>query len=279
MVPVTALLVMLATASTSPFALCDSMPAEVTPPDTTAQVFLPGIVSTPAQEYGLTVTKDWTEIYFTRSDGGQPTIMMMTCTDHGLRRPVAAPFSGRFIDGHPCLLPGGHRMVFVSRRPCSGAKQALNPWMVERTDGGWSAPKSLGSPVIDQTVHAPSISSIGTIYASGIIKLRESEEGYLPAESLSPEIDGYGPAVAADESFLVFSARRTGGFGGIDLYVVFADHDGHWGEPRNLGPGVNTEHVEGSPTLSLDGRYLFFSRHQDIWWVSSEVIEKLRPEN
>lgn len=279
MVPVTALVVMLATASISPFALCDSTLAQKDLPDTTAQVFLPGIVSTPAQEYGLTVTEDWTEIYFTRSEGDQSTIMMMTCTDRGPRQPVAAPFSGRFIDGHPCLLPGGHSMVFVSRRPCSGAKQALNPWMVERTDAGWSAPRSLGRPVIDQTVHAPSISSVGTIYASGIIKLRESEEGYLPAESLSPEIEGYSPAVAADESFLVFGVRRRGGFGGTDLYVVFADYDGHWGEPQNLGPGVNTEHVEGSPTLSLDGRYLFFSRHQDIWWVNSEVIEELRPEN
>ncbi len=272
-----ALMMILVTGSISPFAVCDSILALVDPPDTTAQVFLPDIVSGPAQEYGLTVTEDWTEFYFTRLEGEQPTIMMMICTNHGLQKPVVAPFSGSFIDGHPYLLPGGHRMVFVSRRPCSGAKQALNPWMVERNESGWSAPKSLGKPVIDQTVHAPSISSFGTIFASGIIKLRASEEGYLPAEALSPDIEGYSPAVAADESFLVFGARREDGLGGTDLYVVFAGNDGRWGEPQNLGPGVNTEHVEGSPTLSLDGRYLFFSRHEDIWWVSTEVIERLRP--
>jgi hypothetical protein len=277
MVPVTALITILAAASTSPFALCDSTLAQAGPPETTAQVFLPGIVSSPAQEYGLTVTEDWTEIYFTRAEGDQPTIMMMTCTDRGLHQPVAAPFSGRFIDGHPGLLPDGERLVFVSRRPCSGAKQALNPWIVERTDSGWSDPRSLGNPVIDQTVHAPSISTVGTVYASGIIKLRASGEGYLPAEALSPDIEGYSPAVAADESYLVFGAKRGGGFGGTDLYVVFAGDDGSWSEPQNLGPGVNTEHVEGSPTLSLDGRCLFFSRHQDIWWVSTDVIEKLRP--
>jgi len=75
----------------------------------------------------------------------------------------------------------------------------------------------------------------------------------------------------------VFGVRRSDGFGGTDLYVSFAAADGTWGAPRNLGAGVNTEHVEGSPTLSLDSRYLFFSRHEDIWWVSTEVIEKLRP--
>lgn len=149
--------------------------------------------------------------------------------------------------------------------------------MVERTDSGWGVPRSLGEPVINQTVHAPSISSSGTIYASGIIRLRASEEGYLPAESLSPDIEGYSPSVAADESFVVFSARRRDGFGGSDLYVIFAGNDGQWGEPQNLGSAVNTEHVEGSPTLSVDGRYLFFSRREDIWWVTTEVIEKLRP--
>lgn len=277
MVVVAAILTMLAIASTSPIPACDSMLVRLEPPDTTPEVFLPDIVSGPAQEYGLTVTEDWTEVYFTRLEGNRSTIMMMICTDDGLHLPVTAPFSGRFIDGHPSLLPDGQRMVFVSRRPCPGAKQALNPWMVERTESGWSAPKSLGKPVIDQTVHAPSFSSIGTIFASGIIMLRASEEGYLPAEKLSPDIEGYAPAIASDESFLVFSARRGGGFGGTDLYVAFAAPDGSWGEPKNLGAGINTEHVEGSPTLSLDGRYLFFSRHQDIWWVSTDAILKLRP--
>jgi hypothetical protein len=58
--------------------------------------------------------------------------------------------------------------------------------------------------------------------------------------------------------------------------VALAGNDGNWGEPQNLGPEVDTEYVEGSPTLSLDGRYMFSSRHKDIWWVSTEVIEKLR---
>jgi len=277
MVAVAALMTILAMGSTSQFPACDSMLVRLEPPDTTAKILLPGIVSGPAQEYGLTVTEDWSEIYFTRDDGGRPTIMKMSCTNEGLHLPVTAPFSGRYIDSHPSLLPGGRRMVFVSRRPCPGAGQALNPWIVERTESGWSAPQSLGKPLIDQTVHAPSFSSKGTIFASGIIMFRPSEEGYLPAERLSPDIEGYAPAIAADESFLVLSVRRSDGFGGTDLYAAFAAADGNWGEPRNLGAGINTEHVEGSPTLSLDGRYLFFSRHEDIWWVSTEAIEKLRP--
>lgn len=277
MVALAALLAIQAIGPRSPFPACDSLLARSEPRGTTPVVFLPDMVSGPALEYGLTVTEDWSEIYFTRDEGGRPTIMKMTCTNEGLHPPVAASFSGHYIDGHPSLLPGGRQMVFVSRRPCPGAGQALNPWIVERTESGWSAPQCLGKPIVDQTVHAPSFSSAGTLFASGIIRFRRSAEGYLPAERLSPDIEGYAPAVAADESFLVFSARRSGGFGGTDLYVSFAAADGTWGTPRNLGAGVNTEGAEGGPTLSLDGRYLFFSRHGDIWWVSTEVIEKLRP--
>lgn len=123
MTSVSALIVVLtATAAAFPGS-CTTTVLQADPPDTTAQMFLPGIVSGPEQEYGLAVTEDWNEIYFTR----ESTIMMVTCEDEALQQPAAAPFSGHFIDGHPCLLPDGNRMVFVSRRPCPGAKQALNP--------------------------------------------------------------------------------------------------------------------------------------------------------
>jgi len=95
----------------------------------------------------------------------------------------------------------------------------------------------------------------------------------MAAEPLTPDIQGRNPAISPDEDFLVFSARRSEGYGGDDLYVVFRQPDGTWGDPRNLGPAVNTEHVEGSPTLSSDGRVLFFSRLADIWWVDAAVID------
>jgi hypothetical protein len=37
-------------------------------------------------------------------------------------------------------------------------------------------------------------------------------------------------------------------------------------------PGTNF-----CPSLSPDGKYLFFCACRDIYWVSSEVIERLRP--
>jgi hypothetical protein len=244
--------------------------------DTTASVFAPGMVSGPAQEYGLTADRAWSEIYFTRLEGDQSVVMVTLRAGGSWSEPVPASFSGEFIDAHPLLTPDGQRLLFVSRRPCPGAQQALNVWVVERTPDGWSAPEPLGRPVTEQTVHAPSVASSGNIYATGLVRLRFSGDRYTSPEPLVPPLTGSHPAIASDESFLVFSAGRDGGFGSNDLYVVFREDDGTWSQPKNLGAGVNTESVESSPTLSNDGSFLFFSRRDDIWWVDAEVIQAVR---
>lgn len=245
-------------------------------PGRTASVFAPGVVSTDAQEYGVAVTASWSELYFTRLIGEESVIMQSRRTGDTWTPATPASFSGRENDSHPWLGPDNKTLFFVSRRSCPGANQAMNVWVVDRSPDGWTAPRPLGSPATDQTVHAPSVSASGTIYASGLIRLQWSGDRYLAAEPVMPGIRGSHPAVAADESFLVFSARREGGLGGKDLHVAFRDPDGGWTSPRNLGPAVNSESGESSPTLSSDGRVLFFSRSGDVWWVSAAVIEEAR---
>jgi hypothetical protein len=115
------------------------------------------------------------------------------------------------------------------------------------------------------------------------------------------------PVIAHDGSYLVFGANRPDMIGTYDLYVSFTMEDGSWSEPVNLGPGVNSEGMEKFAGLSPDGKYLFFlsdrSRERsfiwtdmsydelirlnqgpgsglgvDVYWISTGVIENLRPE-
>jgi hypothetical protein len=253
------------------------LPNGMKAPGDVAEIFLPGVVSSPDDEYGLAVTRDWSEIYFTRMSGDSSSIMVIHRTDALWSAPAVTSFSRPCGASHPWLAPDGSHLYFVSRRPCPGSTQDLNVWVTERVAGGWAPPKSLGAPVTRRTVHAPSISATGTLYASGLIRLRKTATGYAEPEALKPDIQGSHPAVASDESSIVFSARRRDGLGANDLYVVFAEADGCWSEPVNLGAGVNTEAVESSPTFSVDGKYLFFSRRGDIWWVSADVVHRSRP--
>jgi hypothetical protein len=45
-----------------------------------------------------------------------------------------------------------------------------------------------------------------------------------------------------------------------DIYVIFKNPDGTWGPPQNLGPTINSEHLEGGPWTNTDQTVLIFQR-------------------
>jgi hypothetical protein len=84
------------------------------------------------------------------------------------------------------------------------------------------------------------------------------------------------PVPGPNENYFVWSSDRAGGFGKTDLYISFADGQGGWTTPKNLGPTINTSRGEAGPYISADHKYLFFSRYdasrgdsedEDIYWV------------
>lgn len=74
----------------------------------------------------------------------------------------------------------------------------------------------------------------------------------------NPECSVGHPAISADGKYLFFVSDMPGGYGGTDIYVCQAQ-GGQWGEPRNLGPGVNTAHNELFPYMAHDGTLYFSS--------------------
>ncbi len=70
------------------------------------------------------------------------------------------------------------------------------------------------------------------------------------------EADYAHPSISADGRRLFFSSNRTGGQGGMDLYVSM-NQNGIWGEPVNLGPKINTAKDEVFPFSHTSGVLLF----------------------
>jgi hypothetical protein len=62
-----------------------------------------------------------------------------------------------------------------------------------------------------------------------------------------------------DNSTIIFSSNRYGGFGGFDLYITKKDEAGNWSEAVNLGPIINTPYNEDAPFISALGDKLYFS--------------------
>jgi outer membrane protein OmpA-like peptidoglycan-associated protein len=68
-----------------------------------------------------------------------------------------------------------------------------------------------------------------------------------------------GPSISYDGNTLYFFASFDGGKGDMDLYVSTREGD-DWSEPQNLGAPINSARYEGFPSISPDGRKLYFIR-------------------
>ncbi len=66
------------------------------------------------------------------------------------------------------------------------------------------------------------------------------------------------PALSADNNSLYFASNRSGGFGGMDIYKVEM-LNGKWGEPVNMGKGLNSSGNEIFPFCSEEGNVFFSS--------------------
>lgn len=65
-------------------------------------------------------------------------------------------------------------------------------------------------------------------------------------------------SISADGNTLVYTGcNAPDGLGSCDLYISYREGS-DWSKPRNLGKAVNTIHWESQPSLSQDGRELYF---------------------
>jgi outer membrane protein OmpA-like peptidoglycan-associated protein/tetratricopeptide (TPR) repeat protein len=143
----------------------------------------------------------------------------------------------------PYLTADDGLILFTSKR--KGSTGGFNPYLKgyaedfyssEYVDGKWQEAKNLGEPINT-----------------------EMNEG---AQCLSQ-----------DGRYLFFTAcNYEDGFGNCDLYYSVRTDDG-WAKPKNLGPRVNSPHWDSQPSLSHDGKVLYFastrpggSGGQDIWF-------------
>ncbi len=114
-------------------------------------------------------------------------------------------------------------------------------------------------------------------YDEDLVISRKDESGdwSTPAsisENINSEFNEGTCTLSADGRTLIFTScygRR--GFGSCDLYIS-EKNGGEWSNPVNLGPNVNSSSWDSQPSLSADGRTLYFISNRgggvgrrDIW--------------
>jgi outer membrane protein OmpA-like peptidoglycan-associated protein/tetratricopeptide (TPR) repeat protein len=84
------------------------------------------------------------------------------------------------------------------------------------------------------------------------------------------------PCLSPDEKTLYFASDRPGGYGASDIYSVSINEDGTFGNPENLGPGINTEARETFPFVTNDKIYFASDGHPGLGGLDV-FVAKLQP--
>jgi len=202
------------------------------------------------------------------------------------------------VDWMPSLSADGLTLYFSSRR--SGGFGSEDIYVTTRATTGdpWEEPVNLGPPVnTSNWEQGPSISADGlTLFFSSynrpdgsggddiyVTTREKKDDPWGTPMNLGPTVNSsahdWAPSISADGLTLYFGSRRSGGYGGYDLWVTIREtiHD-EWGSPVNLGGTVNSAHKTHGMSISHDGLLLFFSSDRpggsggfDFWVTRRET--------
>jgi hypothetical protein len=269
------------------------------PPGTAPERFAPEVISMEGAVHGsIAFFPDGSEIYWTLFppdyQDTPPMIMYVKKTDGGWTSPDTAGFCDENGAAEISISPAGDRLYFASRRPPPetwgapaepGSREwgVGRIWFAERLADRWGKAQILEKD-INHDLNGVSTTNTGTLYSSGIRRIRKTADGWGPVEWLGPPLDitkqggqflGGHPYVAPDESFILFNGRWPG-HRGYGIFVSFRDSSDNWSPPVNILAEMEIERGGSVPVLSPDGRYLFYFASGGFWWVDAEIINKLR---
>jgi len=267
------------------------------PPGMESKLFAPEIISLKNRyEFGSVFSKDGKEFYFAVEENEKPEIWFTRLENNAWTKPVKIFFSDKYGYNDPFLSPDEKKLFFISDRAMDGEgdKKDIDIWYAERTATGWSEPVNAGPKINSpRNEYYISFTKKGTMYfssnagtgeadsknfdiytsdyATGVFQSKEKLNSAINTTHYEADV-----FVSPNEEYIIYCSERPGGLGKGDLYISFKDKNGAWEEAKNMGSVVNSPAYEFCPFVSPDGKYLFFTRSGEIYWVSSEILNTFK---
>jgi len=260
------------------------------PPGLIPEVFAPGIISMNGRnESGISFSPDLDEVYFTGNKKDEETAIYFSKFRGNKWTPIKkANFTNerKNEELYPFVSLSDKRIYFTAFDSIFSDEKI---WYVKRLEDSWSDAVQLDSPLNDDLTFYINQAKNGDLFYTNISKGKmyyaPNKNGEFPeVQEVELEFGHHGFISPSQEYLLVHTQNKENEKRkDSDIYVCFKEKDGTWTKPISLGNEVNSNFDEGCPSITPDGKYLFFSRSNDedelsnLCWVSTEVINKVRP--
>jgi Tol biopolymer transport system component len=260
---------------------------------------LPEPINTPGIISGdFTTTADGLEAYFVSINrpGGYGREDIWVCRRQskedgwGPAVNLGPPVNTSSTDGTPSISSDGLELYFSNVGPNGsmyrpGGYGGGDIWVTRRAnrDDEWAVPVNLGPTINSSSMETyPNISadglslhfSNGDIYVATRLTKDDNWSAPVPVTGgvNSGSWDGF-PNLSADQRVLFFYSNRSGGYGGMDIYMAMRPTvSDAWGPAVNLGPTINTRNYDIAPSLSADGSTLYFAQNDISGWGGTWMI-------
>jgi Tol biopolymer transport system component len=267
------------------------------PPGLTPKLFAPGIISTNLNEQNVAFDPEGRELFFMLVLPSNQYVTFMSIEENSCwTDPVISNMYTQFNGGEFSISPDGQKLLFTSTKTEDGQdKSDSDIWCSVKKGDTWGTPTPIGSPINSNNMEGyPTMSSDGTLY---FLSNRADTRGgfdlycsrYINGKFSEPENLGdnvnsasneFNPCIASNGDYLIFnSPDRPGGIGGHDLWITFKQSDGTWSMAINMGSEINSPANDATPSISADGKYLFFSSRRlsgDVQTITTFTIQKIR---
>lgn len=259
------------------------------PPGMIAEIFAPGVVSLEGRyEHGISFSPDFDEMYFSaEQEDGDPDIYFSKREGKKWTSIKVADFTKgkKAAEMHPFVGLNDKRIYFVAFDSIFSDEKV---WSVDRFEHGWGEAKPMDSPINDDFVFYPNTAKNGDLFYFNIAKRKMYNSpnvngNYPEVQEMEIEFGVHG-FISPSQDYMVVNSRNKEDAQrkDSDIYVYFKKEDGTWSKAINLGDSVNTTFPETCPSITPDGKYLFFGRYNEegglsnFYWVSTAVIDTVR---
>ncbi len=256
------------------------------PPGMTAEIFAPGIVSVNGRyEFGVSFSPNLEEIYFTgKIKGESSSIYFSKLKDKKWTNPTKANLTNGKRKGEmEAFVNHSGKKIYFTASDSKGVKI----WCATRSENWWNEAIELDSPINNDMVFYSNAAKNGDLFYKNVSKGKmyyapNKKDKFPKIIEVGIEYGSHG-FIAPLQDFMLIDARKDNDkTKDKDIHICFKKKDGSWTKPISLGSGVNSSFNETCPSITPDGKYLFFSRYNEegglpnIYWVSSDIINDIK---